>query len=175
MNSKPFVVNPTDRSTALSVIGTSVTVLVSDADSKDQQITLQSGDEGMGPPPHSHDWDESFYVTKGQVQFTSNARLRCAWQARLYMSLRARFTHSAMALVGASCWRLQGEEARRSKCFPRWIARFRLARRTLKKWFEWLASTVSHFTSDAAEVAFHVDAQQGAPADRSTAARFRVG
>lgn len=74
MNSKPFVVKPTDRSTALSVIGTSVTVLVSDPDSKDQQITLQSGDEGTGPPPHSHDWDESFYVTKGQVQFTSNGQ-----------------------------------------------------------------------------------------------------
>jgi quercetin dioxygenase-like cupin family protein len=24
----------------------------------------------MGPPPHSHDWDESFYILKGQVVFT---------------------------------------------------------------------------------------------------------
>ena len=31
---------------------------------------MQSGDEGTGPPPHSHDWDESFYVTKGRVEFT---------------------------------------------------------------------------------------------------------
>jgi quercetin dioxygenase-like cupin family protein len=69
MNAKQFVVKPGDR-TALDVLGTKVTVLVSDADSKDQQITLQSGDEGMGPPPHNHDWDESFYVTKGQVFFT---------------------------------------------------------------------------------------------------------
>ena len=55
MNSKRFVIKPGERSGALTVIGTNVTVLVSDADSKDQQITLQSGDEGTGPPPHGHD------------------------------------------------------------------------------------------------------------------------
>lgn len=74
MNSKPFVVKSGDRSAALTVVGTNVTVLVSDTDSKDQQITLQSGDEGTGPPPHSHDWDESFFVTRGQVQFTSDSQ-----------------------------------------------------------------------------------------------------
>lgn len=39
------------------------------ADIQDQQITVQSGNEGTGPPPHSHDWDESFYVTNGQIEF----------------------------------------------------------------------------------------------------------
>jgi len=70
MSSKQFVVKPDDRRTALNVLGTKVAVLVSESDSKVQQITLQSGAEGMGPPPHSHDWDESFYVTRGQIQFT---------------------------------------------------------------------------------------------------------
>lgn len=70
MNSRPLVVTASDRGTTLTVVGTNVTVLVSDTDSSDQQITLQSGDEGTGPPPHSHDWCESFYVTRGQVQFT---------------------------------------------------------------------------------------------------------
>lgn len=74
MSPKQLVVKPSDRSTALNVIGVKVTVLVSDAVSKAQQITLQSGDEGAGPPPHSHDWDESFYVTKGQVQFTCSGQ-----------------------------------------------------------------------------------------------------
>jgi quercetin dioxygenase-like cupin family protein len=74
MSSKQFVVKPSDRSPALNVIGVKVTVLVSDAVSPTQQITLQSGDEGAGPPPHSHDWDESFYVTKGQVQFTCSGQ-----------------------------------------------------------------------------------------------------
>ncbi len=70
MSPKPFIVKPGDRSAALNVIGTKVTVLASEADAQDLQITLQSGPEGTGPPPHSHDWDESFYVTKGQIQFT---------------------------------------------------------------------------------------------------------
>lgn len=74
MSSKQFIVKPSDRSPALNVIGVKVTVLVSDAVSQAQQITLQSGDEGAGPPPHSHDWDESFYVTKGQVQFTCSGQ-----------------------------------------------------------------------------------------------------
>lgn len=74
MNSRPLIVMSGDRSAALTVVGTNVTVLVSDTDSRDQRITLQSGDEGTGPPPHNHDWDESFYVTKGQVQFTCSGQ-----------------------------------------------------------------------------------------------------
>jgi quercetin dioxygenase-like cupin family protein len=70
MSPERFVVKPGDRSPALNVVGVRVTVLVSDAMSHTQQITLQSGDKGAGPPPHSHDWDESFYVTKGRVDFT---------------------------------------------------------------------------------------------------------
>jgi quercetin dioxygenase-like cupin family protein len=69
MGSRQFIVKPGERSAALSVIGTQVTVLVSAADSASQQITFQSGDEGSGPPPHDHAWDESFYVTRGQVLF----------------------------------------------------------------------------------------------------------
>ena len=46
---------------------------------RDQQITVQTGDEGTGPPPHSHDWDESFYVTKGHVEFTCTSEtVMCA-------------------------------------------------------------------------------------------------
>jgi quercetin dioxygenase-like cupin family protein len=70
MSTKAFVVKPADRKTALNVLGMDVTVLASREESSDQRVTLQSGSEGMGPPPHSHDWDESFYVTKGQIQFT---------------------------------------------------------------------------------------------------------
>jgi hypothetical protein len=28
-----------------------------------------AGPEGSGPPPHSHPWDEAFYVLAGQVMF----------------------------------------------------------------------------------------------------------
>ena len=70
MSSKPFVLEPSNRKPALNVIGTQVTVLASGSDIEDLQMTVQSGGEGTGPPPHSHDWDESFYVTKGQIEFT---------------------------------------------------------------------------------------------------------
>ena len=70
MSPKPVVIKPADRETALNVLGTRVTVLASGDGSSDQRITLQAGSEGSGPPPHSHDWDESFYVSGGQVQFT---------------------------------------------------------------------------------------------------------
>lgn len=70
MGSKPFVIKPADRGAALDVLGTQVTVLVSAGNSNDQRITVQTGSEGTGPPPHSHGWDESFYVSKGQIQFT---------------------------------------------------------------------------------------------------------
>lgn len=74
MSSTQFVVKPSDRSPALSVVGVKIQVLVSEESSNTQQITLQSGDEGVGPPPHSHGWDESFYVMKGQVTFVSGGQ-----------------------------------------------------------------------------------------------------
>ena len=70
MKAQPFVVTPTDYDTALNVLGTKVTVLASNAATQAYEITLQQGDEGTGPPPHSHNWDESFYVLKGTVEFT---------------------------------------------------------------------------------------------------------
>lgn len=70
MSAKPYALKPADRPPALSVVGTQVTVLADRRDTQDPQITVQSGDEGRGPPPHSHPWAESFYVTRGQVLFT---------------------------------------------------------------------------------------------------------
>src|ERR1700722_7311120 len=71
MSPKPFVIKPDDRKAALNVLGTQVTILASGDDMSDQRVTLQAGDEGTGPPPHSHDWDESFYVLKGGIEFLS--------------------------------------------------------------------------------------------------------
>jgi quercetin dioxygenase-like cupin family protein len=70
MRARSFILKPGDRKPELSVIGTRIAVLASENDIEGLQITVQSGDEGTGPPPHSHDWDESFYVTRGQIEFT---------------------------------------------------------------------------------------------------------
>jgi quercetin dioxygenase-like cupin family protein len=80
MSHKEKVIAPSDRNTALNVIGVNVTVLT---DSKAQKITLQSGAEGAGPPPHSHPWDESFYVTKGMVHFICSGQTSNCYEGTL--------------------------------------------------------------------------------------------
>lgn len=69
MHTQPFVLKSSDAPSILHVLGVRIAVLVPEAASDTQRITLQSGDEGAGPPPHSHGWDESFYVIRGEVRF----------------------------------------------------------------------------------------------------------
>jgi quercetin dioxygenase-like cupin family protein len=69
MKIENFVLTPAQRDQPLNVVGTQVTVLASNATTQSYGITFQQGDEGTGPPPHRHDWDESFYVLHGQVAF----------------------------------------------------------------------------------------------------------
>ncbi len=70
MKPQPFVVTPNAYARALNVLGERITVLASNAATQGYEIFLQQGDEGTGPPPHSHDWDESFYVIKGDVELS---------------------------------------------------------------------------------------------------------
>lgn len=78
MNREPFVVTPTEYPRALDVIGVSVTVLASNTATASHEITLQEGAEGAGPPPHRHDWDESFYVLRGSVEISCEGKtFRC--------------------------------------------------------------------------------------------------
>lgn len=74
IKAQPFIVAPKDYDPALNVLGTKVTVLASSAATQSYEITLQQGDEGTGPPLHSHNWDESFYVLKGQVEFSCGGK-----------------------------------------------------------------------------------------------------
>jgi quercetin dioxygenase-like cupin family protein len=69
MAAKPFIVEPKDYAPALNIVGEDVTVLASGEATEGYEIFFQRGPEGSGPPPHSHPWDESFFVTKGQVDF----------------------------------------------------------------------------------------------------------
>jgi quercetin dioxygenase-like cupin family protein len=69
MKASYFVLRPDQHEPTLNVAGTKITVLASNAATQSYGVTLQQGDEGTGPPPHSHDWDECFYVLKGGVEF----------------------------------------------------------------------------------------------------------
>ena len=66
---KPFVVFPENRSRALNVVGEKVTVLASKDDTHGYELFFQDGTKGSGPPPHAHDWDESFFVLEGNIRF----------------------------------------------------------------------------------------------------------
>jgi quercetin dioxygenase-like cupin family protein len=66
---KPFVVAPKDYPPALNIVGEHVTVLASGEATEGYEVFLQRGPEGSGPPPHSHPWDESFYVVNGRIDF----------------------------------------------------------------------------------------------------------
>ena len=74
MSIRHFVLRPDQHERALNVVGTQVTVLASNAATQSYGITLQQGEEGTGPPPHSHDWDEAFYVLKGEIQFLCDGK-----------------------------------------------------------------------------------------------------
>lgn len=68
MKPQPFIVTPNTYPRALNVVGEKITVLASNADTQGYEIFLQRGDEGTGPPSHTHDWDESFFIIRGNVE-----------------------------------------------------------------------------------------------------------
>ena len=102
MSSKLLVITPADRPAPLPVLGTEVTVLTSDSEPGDQRITLQSGAEGTGPPPHSHVWDESFFVSGGTVEFT------CAGETT--MCAKGTFVHVPGGVVHSFAYGPDGGE-----------------------------------------------------------------
>ncbi|MDF0664845.1 MAG: hypothetical protein P0119_02090 [Nitrospira sp.] len=60
MSVQRIVLRPDHHEPALNMVGTQVTVLASNAETQSYGVTLQQGEEGTGPPPHSHHWDEAF-------------------------------------------------------------------------------------------------------------------
>ena len=62
---EPIVVKLTDGVRPLNVVGEQITVLASGDRTGSYEVFHQIGPEGSGPPPHSHPWDEAFYVVAG--------------------------------------------------------------------------------------------------------------
>lgn len=71
---EPIVIDKINAPKALNVVGEHITVLASGAQTGSYEIFHQTGPEGSGPPPHSHPWDEAFYVTRGEIAFGIDAR-----------------------------------------------------------------------------------------------------
>lgn len=67
--STSYISNPDQQPTSMQVLGTQVKLLSDGSQTPGFAVTRQSGEATMGPPPHSHDWDEMFYVISGSVDF----------------------------------------------------------------------------------------------------------
>ena len=66
---EPFVVTQNTAPKPLNVVGEKITVLAPADRTGGYEIFLQDGPPDTGPPPHSHPWDETFYVIRGDVEF----------------------------------------------------------------------------------------------------------
>ena len=63
------LIRTAERSPALHLAGVDITPLVSADQAADYEFGVISGQEGNGPPPHSHPWDETYFVLRGEVVF----------------------------------------------------------------------------------------------------------
>jgi quercetin dioxygenase-like cupin family protein len=71
---EPIVVTAADGPPPLNIVGEQLTILASGAQTGSYEIFHQVGPEGSGPPPHSHPWDEAFYVLSGEIAFGFNGK-----------------------------------------------------------------------------------------------------
>jgi quercetin dioxygenase-like cupin family protein len=67
---EPFFITRGVAPSALNVVGEKVTVLASGERTGSYEVFLQSGAEGVGPPLHSHPWDEAYFVIEGVLRVT---------------------------------------------------------------------------------------------------------
>ena len=74
--SKPqaFVVKPSEP-TPLHMVGELVSILASAEQTGSVEVFLQSGSEGVGPPPHTHAWDEAYFVLEGLLEVLTDDRV----------------------------------------------------------------------------------------------------
>ena len=93
MQAKAFPLTPEQYARPLNVVGEKITVLAAkDATGGGYEIFLQEGPAGSGPPPHSHGWDEAFFVMGGEIEFGFDDKVMTARPGTL-VHLPAGTTH----------------------------------------------------------------------------------
>lgn len=112
-----LIVAPEQRARPLRVVGTQVTVLASNDATKSYGITLQQGDEGTGPPPHSHDWDEAFFVLRGGVRFLCAGEIHECTPGTLVHIPRGTVHGFEYARGGGQMLEITGENALAARMF----------------------------------------------------------
>ncbi len=58
----------------LRIVGEVVHVLVDAAQTGSYEVFEQFGPEGAGPPPHTHPWDEAYFMLDGQMEVVLGER-----------------------------------------------------------------------------------------------------
>ena len=92
MQAKAFALTPEQYARPLNVVGEKITVLAAKAATGGYEIFLQEGPAGSGPPPHSHGWDEAFFVMGGEIEFGFDDKVMTARPGTL-VHLPAGTTH----------------------------------------------------------------------------------
>ena len=67
----PFMIAESEMPRALNVVGERITVLAGAARTGGLELFRQKGEAGQGPPPHKHEWDETFYIVAGELDISA--------------------------------------------------------------------------------------------------------
>ena len=63
----PAIINTIDQAETLTVLGETMRPLLTNTMGSAIEIYDTVGDEGMGPPPHHHDWSETYVMLEGEL------------------------------------------------------------------------------------------------------------
>ena len=117
MSMKPFTVFPESRPRSLHVVGEQITILASKEATHGYEVFFQDGPDGSGPPPHSHPWDETFYLIRGDIEFGIDEKSMIAKPGTL-VHLPARTVHwFRFGKGGGQMISMAGEGSRASTLF----------------------------------------------------------
>jgi len=66
---KELIITDTNSIAPCQVLAERITILANHRQTGSYEVYVHDAAEGAGPPPHSHPWDEAFYVLDGEVDF----------------------------------------------------------------------------------------------------------
>jgi quercetin dioxygenase-like cupin family protein len=67
--SKDLIIADSTTIIPRQVLAERITILADHSQTGSYEVYVHDASEGAGPPPHSHPWDEAFYVIHGEVDF----------------------------------------------------------------------------------------------------------
>jgi len=89
----PIIRDAVSYPAPLNVVGELITVLAPGASTGSYELFIQEGEEGSGPEPHYHPWDESFFVIRGEINFNVESDVPRLAKAGTLVHVPAGSTH----------------------------------------------------------------------------------